>query len=49
MESAIYWSTKHGAMMVALEHEELEGVPWQAKEWVREDPGTRKQFPQNGQ
>ena len=37
LKSVIYWSSKHGALMVAMAHDRPEGVPWQAKVWVREE------------
>ena len=37
LRSVIYWSSKNGALMVSLAHERPEGIPTQAKVWVRED------------
>ena len=41
LKSVIYWTVKHGAMMVALAHERPEGVTSRAKVWVREDDASK--------
>ena len=41
LKSVIYWTVKHGAMMVALAHERPEGVTSQAKVWIREDEASK--------
>ena len=36
LKSCLYWTVKHGALMVTLAHDRPPGVPWQAKVWVQE-------------
>ena len=36
LKSCLYWTVKHGALMVTLAHDRPPGIPWQAKVWVEE-------------
>lgn len=41
LKHVVYYSMRHGVMMVTMPHEAPEGLPKEAKVWIREDKGAK--------
>ena len=41
LKHVVYYSMRHGVMMVTMQHEAPEGLPKEAKVWIREDKGAK--------
>eukprot|EP00435_Cladocopium_sp_Y103_P070035 s255_g34.t1 len=41
LKHVVYYSLRHGVMMVSMPHEPPEGLPPEARVWIREDKGAK--------